>query len=415
VDGFPSMSASDKEYLDSHGVVTAIQDALAQAIKEKPANPLGRIAQLISPAPVPLENYLATIGNTPMVKLTKLLPENCKAQAVYCKMEMQNPGGSLKDRIAMNMMEKAEKDGKLKPGMTVVEATSGNTGIGLAMVCAAKGYKCLVLMPQAPPMLERYMICRQFGAEVILTAAGKGFKGLFETYYKILESDPNKYWGAKQLDNLDNPETHYQTTGPEVWAQTAGEIDYFVHGIGTGGCISGTSKFLKEKKPAVRIVGIEPSNARCHVGAPAAPHTILGTGAGFATNFVGLEPDPTQKFPPMSIALKEPGPTDVVDEWAHASSEESVEWAQKACHTEGMMVGPSAGMALKVACEIACREEAKGKTIVAVIASHGIRYTAHPLWKAVKEEATAALPVPPDMSKDIPSVQWSSADYKKGD
>lgn len=184
--------SADREYLESQGVEKALADAVAQVVREKPANALGRIAQLIAPAPSPTDDYLSTIGNTPMVKLSKLLPPECKAAAVYVKLEMQNPGGSIKDRIARGMIENAEKSGTLKPGMTVLEVTSGNTGIGLAMVAAAKGYNCTIIMPQVPPMHERYVICRQFGAQVVLTAAGKGIKGCLAVYEEMLASDPQK-------------------------------------------------------------------------------------------------------------------------------------------------------------------------------------------------------------------------------
>ena len=200
-------------------------------------------------------------------------------------------------------------------------------------------------------------------------------------------------------------------TGPEVWTQSAGAVDVFIHGIGTGGCISGTGRYLKEKAAeagkAVSIVGIEPSNARVHVGAPPAPHTIVGIGAGLATHFLGL---PTDEHGD-AIPLSEPGAIEAVDEWAHASSEEAIEYAQRACRTEGLMVGPSAGAALKVACELACRPEASGKTIVAMLASHAIRYTSHPLWAPLKAEVAQALP--PDFSKekDVATVQWRSAEY----
>jgi cysteine synthase A len=199
---------------------------------------LARISKLLSPSARATDDYLSTIGSTPMVKLSKLLPPDCKAKAVYVKMEMQNPGGSIKDRIAKSIIETAEAEGKLKPGMTVVEATSGNTGIGLAMVCAAKGYKCVIIMPQMPAMAERYMIARQFGAEVILTAPGLGIKGCFKAYNDLIASDPSAHFGANQFQNLANPEVHYKTTGPEVYAQTGGDVDIFIHGIGTGGTVS---------------------------------------------------------------------------------------------------------------------------------------------------------------------------------
>ena len=193
-----------------------------------------------------------------------------------------------------------------------------------------------------------------------------------------------------------------------MWAQSAGKVDVFIHGIGTGGTIAGTGKFLKEKKSDVKIVAIEPSNARVHVGAPPAPHTIVGIGAGIPTHFLSM---PTNEAGDP-VALPEEKPIEgVVDEWAHASSDEAIEFASKACKMEGMMVGPSAGAALKVACDVACRPESEGKTVVVVCASHGIRYVAHPLWGAVKKEAAAALPVPPNMDKSIETVQWKSSEY----
>jgi len=207
-------------------------------------------------------SYLDTVGKTPLVAINSVLPEEAKHATVLCKLEMQNPGGSIKDRIAMKMVEDAEKSGKLKPGMTVIEPTSGNTGIGVAMVCAAKGYKCIIVMPQVPPMLERVMICRMFGAEVRLTCPGKGFKGLLEHVHGQIAKEPDKYYFPNQFSNESNPDAHYDTTGKEIWEQTSGDVDIFIHGIGTGGCISGVGKYLKEKKESVKVIAIEPSNAR---------------------------------------------------------------------------------------------------------------------------------------------------------
>jgi cysteine synthase A len=397
-----------RKYLEEQGVQAAIADAVAQILRERPDNALARLSELLKPSATPpaaTDDYLSTIGDTPMIKLSKMLPAESKAKAVYVKMEMQTPGGSIKDRIAKNIIETAEKEGKLKPGMTVVEATSGNTGIGLAMVSAAKGYKCVVIMPQVPPMAERYMIGRQFGADIILTAAGLGIKGCLKAYDELIASDPSKYFGANQFQNPANPEVHYRTTGPEVFAQTGGAVDIFVHGIGTGGTISGAGKFLKEKKPSCQVVAIEPSNARVHVGMPPAPHTIVGIGAGIPTHFLSMPTDGAGKPVPLSEPTPIPG---VVDEWAHASQEEAIEFAKAACEKEGMMVGPSAGAALKVACDIATRPESAGKTVVVVCASHGIRYAAHPLWAAVKKEAEQALPKPPNMDKTIDCIQWDS-------
>lgn len=241
----------EREYLEAQNVEASIASAIAAVLKERPANALARIAELIAPAPIARDSLLETIGNTPMIKLGRMLPAGAKA-TVLVKMEMQNPGGSIKDRIAKHMIEEAERTGKLKPGMTVVEGTSGNTGIGVAMVCAAKGYKCIIVMPQVPPMLERYMVCRQFGADVHLTAAALGAKGLVQHYDALVASDPSTYFGTNQFWNEANPEAHVQTTGPEVWAQTNGSVDVFIHGVGTGGTIKGAGSYLKEKKPSVQ-------------------------------------------------------------------------------------------------------------------------------------------------------------------
>ena len=189
---------------------------------------------------------------------------------------------------------------------------------------------------------------------------------------------------------------HFQTTGPEVWEATAGRVDYFIHGVGTGGCIKGAGAFLKEKKPLVKVIAVEPEEARVHVGAPAAAHSIVGIGAGFVTHFFGMN----------GVALDGAQPIEgVIDEWACASGAEAVAFAKKAAAMEGIMCGPTAGAALKVACEVASRPEARGKTIVVVLASHGIRYSTHPLWAAVKEEASASLPAPPNTDPNIPLVQ----------
>ena len=405
-DTYGTAIAMDGVQLDT-GVKATIEEAIAAVAKEKPTDALLFIANRClaksgkQGLPPPTADYMSTIGNTPMIKLGKCLPEGCKAKAVYVKLEMQNPGGSIKDRIAKNMLDVAEASGKLKPGMTVVEGTSGNTGIGLAMACAAKGYKCIIMMPQVPPMFERYIIARQFGAEVLLTAPAKGFGGLLGAFKELCDSDPDKYFGVNQFYNENNPDAHYATTGPEIWEQTKGEIDIFVHGVGTGGTIAGTGKYLKEKKPSVKVVAIEPSNSRVHMGEkPNGPHSIVGIGAGVKTHFLGGES-------PDEVYVKPA----IVDEWAHCSSEDAVVYAAKACTEEGMMVGPSAGAALKVAFDLAVKDEAKGKTIVVMQPSHGIRYVNHPMWAAVKKEATAALPAPPNMATDVDNVLWKSSDY----
>lgn len=345
-------------------------------------------------------SYLDTVGHTPLVRLNRSLPEEVAAAGVrvLCKMEMQNPGGSVKDRIAKAMIEKAEADGQLKPGGTVVEYTSGNTGIGLAMVCAAKGYKCIIIMPQLPPFHERYTICRQFGADVHLTPPARGFPGLRAYAEELLAANPD-YFCTNQFTNDANPEIHYNTTGPEIWEQAGEKVDVFVGGVGTGGTIRGAGRFLKDKNPDLQVFAVEPTESRVHIGADHSPHSILGIGAGVPTHFLEtLEPG----------APLVQGPRGHVTEFLHASSADAIEWAKRLCTMEGMMIGPSSGAAVKAAMDVARRPESAGKTIVVLLASHGIRYCAHPLWADVQAEAAQALPTPPNMDKDGDLLLWKS-------
>jgi len=394
-----------REYLKEQGLEEAVTEAIAQVVKERAPDALSRVAELLSAksgkvAPPPLTDYLGTVGNTPLVTLSKCLPAECKAKRVLAKLEMQNPGGSLKDRIALNMIEEAEKKGLIKPGeTTLVDFTSGNTGIGEAMVAAAKGYKCIIVMPQVPPMFERYIICRHFGAEVQLLNPAAGGPAWVK-YTKELGAQPGNFY-IGQMDNEDNPAAHVEHTGPEIWAQTGGDVDVFVHGIGTGGCIAGVGKFLKEKNPECKVVALEPTEARVHVGQPFSKHGIVGWAPGFHSAFLEGASTPAAE---LSDA-----PRGVVDEWGHVSTPECVEWAKKVAATEGIMIGPSAGAAIKYACDIACKEESAGKTIVVVVPSHGIRYVAHPLWAGAKAEATKALPSPPCSDKEAPILLWDSA------
>lgn len=351
-------------------------------------------------------NILDTIGATPLVRVNRVLTPAAKANNVriLIKLEMQNPGGSIKDRIAKNMIETAEKDGSLQPGMTVVEYTSGNTGIGLAMICAAKGYKCIIIMPQMPSFEERYIVCRMFGADVHLTAPAKGMPGMKVYTEELIAKNAGSYFLANQFYNEANPRIHYETTGVEIWEQSGECVDYFVTGVGTGGTAMGVGKYLVEKNPNCKVVCVEPTESRVHLGASHSPHTILGIGAGIPTNFLtNLAPD--QPY--------EEGPRGHVSEFLSATSDESVEWATKLANTEGIMVGPSSGATFKVAMDLAARPEAKGKTIVVIAASHGIRYTAHPLWKTAKAEAVKALPKPPNTSKDCDTLLWDSSATSK--
>ncbi|KAK3236339.1 hypothetical protein CYMTET_53511 [Cymbomonas tetramitiformis] len=348
-----------------------------------------------------VESVLDVVGETPMVKLQRSTQPGV---TVLAKLEMQNPGGSVKDRIAKCMIEEAEKANKIHPEKTtIVEATSGNTGIGVAMAAASKGYKCIIIMPQLPPMQERYLICRKFGAHVHLTAAAKGMPGALDYLKQTLAANAD-YWCPTQFENPDNPKAHVENTGPEIWRQCKGKIDYFIAGVGTGGTVNGAGRFLKKKNPKMKIICVEPTESRVLVGEQHTKHTVLGIGAGFQPKFIEeLEP---------GAAFKE-GARGIVDEFLHASSEQSCEWATTLAKNEGLLVGPSSGAAAKVAAEIAARPEAKGKTIVFISPSSGIRYLNHPLlWADVKGEAAAALPAPPNMSPDAPLLGWDSSKAK---
>eukprot|EP00320_Phaeocystis_rex_P014112 CAMPEP_0119057750 /NCGR_PEP_ID=MMETSP1178-20130426/2152_1 /TAXON_ID=33656 /ORGANISM="unid sp, Strain CCMP2000" /LENGTH=404 /DNA_ID=CAMNT_0007038607 /DNA_START=46 /DNA_END=1260 /DNA_ORIENTATION=+ len=400
------MSASEvTAYLESSGLEKELAECVNQVVREKAPDALARLSELLAakvgkPVAPPCCNYLDTVGNTPLVKLGKCLPEGITAARVLAKLELCNPGGSLKDRIALQMIEEAEKAGKIKPGVTtLVDFTSGNTGIGEAMVAAAKGYKCIIVMPQVPPMFERYIICRQFGAEVrLLNPVAGGVAWV--NYTKELAAQPD-HWYIGQMENEDNPAAHIEHTGPEIWVQSGNKVDYFVHGIGTGGCIAGVGKYLKEKNPEVKVVALEPTEARVHTGAPMSKHGIVGWMPGFHSNFLEGVGKPAAELSDE--------PRGVVDEWGHVSTAECVEWAAKVTREEGMMVGPSAGAAIKYACEVASRPEAKGKTVVVVVPSHGIRYVQHPLWGKMKAEAATALPSTPCSDKEAPILLWDSA------
>jgi len=299
------------------------------------------------------------------------------------------------------MIEEAEKRGDIKPGeTTLVDISSGNTAIGETLIAAAKGYKIIIVMPAVPPMYERYLICRAFGAEVHLCNASHGPVAMM-AYAKELGAKAGHYY-INQFYTTDNPESHKKTTGPEIWRQTQGKVDYFIHGIGTGGCLSGTGEYLKEKNTALKVLAVEPTEARVHVGQPMGKHGIVGIGAGLHSPFLKGHDQPKEE---LSEAAR-----GVVDEWGHATTQECCEFARKAAQTEGMMIGPSSGAALKVAIDVAKRPESAGKTIVVVFPSHAIRYTKHPLWAPLVEEAGKALPVPPVMDKEKPILQWNSSD-----
>jgi cysteine synthase A len=288
------------------------------------------------------------IGRTPLVRINRL-SEGAGA-TVLAKLEFYNPANSVKDRIGVAMIEAAEASGELKPGGTVVEATSGNTGIALAMVGAAKGYKVVLAMPETAST-ERRMLLRAFGAELVLTPGSEGMRGAVNKAEELAQTDGAVL--ARQFENPANPEIHRRTTAEEVWNDTEGGVDIFVAGIGTGGTITGVGQVLKERKPGVTIVGVEPAESAILNGGKPGPHKIQGIGANFVPALLDR---------------------DVYDEIIDIDAETSVKWARRAAAEEGLLVGISSGAALAAADQLARRPENAGKTIVTVIPSFGERY-----------------------------------------
>jgi len=379
------------------------------ALLRRSARPVcsARIAQSRRGLAGYVDNVTELIGTTPMVRLHKVVDGVDPSTKVLVKLEMQNPGGSVKDRIALSMIEEAEKRGEISPDKTtIVEATSGNTGIGLAMVAAAKGYKCIIVMPQVPSMYERYILVRKFGCEVHLTSVlqtdfPKTIANLIGYSTDLVKNNEN-YWTPSQFDSDDNPLAHSTGTAPEIWEQTGGQVDAFIAGAGTGGTINGAGQYLKAKNPNCHVVLVEPTEARVLVGAEGGMHGVVGIGANLQLPLI-------EKLAPGQPWAE--GPRGCIDEFMHASTPESVMWANRVAAEEGLLVGPSSGAAIKVAIDVAKRPEMKGKTIVALQASSAIRYVSHPMWEAQKLEGAAALPVPPDLDTEFPIVRWKSEDW----
>ena len=291
------------------------------------------------------------VGNTPLVELVNIEKEKNLKARVLVKLEYFNPAGSVKDRIAKAMIEAAEKEGKLKEGSVIIEPTSGNTGIGLASVAASKGYRVILTMPETMSV-ERRNILKIYGAEVELTEGSKGMKGSIARAQELAESIENSFIPS-QFANPVNPKIHEETTGPEIWNDTDGEVDIFISGIGTGGTISGVGHFLKSKKPDVKVIAVEPQDSAVLSGAKPGPHKIQGIGAGFIPDTLDVN---------------------VYDEIAKVSNESAFEYAKYIAKREGLLVGISSGAALSVAVELALKEENKGKTIVALLPDSGDRY-----------------------------------------
>ena len=296
------------------------------------------------------------IGNTPLVELNRLT-EGLQARVV-AKLEFFNPGSSVKDRIAEAMIEAAEKSGKINKDSVIVEATSGNTGIGLAMVCAARGYHLIITMPESMSK-ERKMLLRAFGAELILTPAAEGMNGAIARAEALVAEHPDTHFMPRQFDNEANPQVHRETTAEEIWRDTDGQVDIFVAGVGTGGTVTGVGEVLKQHKSSVQVFAVEPVASAVLSGGQKGPHPIQGLGAGFVPKVLN---------------------TKVYDGVIQAPNEGSFETARAMAEKEGILVGISSGAAVWSALELAKKPENKGKLIVVLIPSYGERYLSTPLF-----------------------------------
>ena len=297
------------------------------------------------------------IGQTPLLELNKFSKSHGIETPIIAKVEFFNPGGSVKDRIALAMIEDAEKKGLLKPGATIIEPTSGNTGVGLALVAAVKGYKLVLTMPETMS-IERRNLVKAYGAEVKLTSGAAGMAGAIKAAEELRDATPGSII-LQQFENPANPQKHYDTTGVEVWEQTGGDIDIFVAGVGTGGTVSGIGKRLKEKNPNIKIVAVEPKSSAVLNGQPSGPHKIQGIGAGFIPKTYN---------------------GDVVDEIFDVDNDDAIRTGRQLARGEGLLVGISSGAAAFAAIEIAKRPENKGKKIVALLPDTGERYLSTVLY-----------------------------------
>ena len=297
------------------------------------------------------------IGKTPLLELTHIEKAHDLKAKIVAKLEYFNPAGSVKDRIAKAMIDDAEAKGLLKAGSVIIEPTSGNTGIGLASVAAARGYRIIIVMPETMSV-ERRQLMKAYGAELVLTEGAKGLKGAIAKADELAKEIPNSFV-AGQFVNPANPKAHYETTGPEIWADTDGKVDFFVAGVGTGGTITGTGKFLKEKNPAVKVVAVEPKTSAVLSTGIAGSHKIQGIGAGFVPDVLD---------------------TKIYDEIIPVDNDDAFAVGKEMGHREGVLVGISSGAALWAAIELAKRPENAGKTIVVLLPDTGDRYLSTPLF-----------------------------------
>ncbi len=298
-----------------------------------------------------IKSFDDLIGNTPLMELANMKNEYNLNANVFAKLEFFNPAGSVKDRVALSMINNAEQKGTLKKGGTVIEPTSGNTGIGLAAVCTARGYKAIIVMPDTMSV-ERIKLIKSFGAEIVLTDGKKGMKGAIEEAERLNKEIKGSII-AGQFDNPANPKAHYETTGPEIYDDLDGKVDVFVAGVGTGGTLSGVGIYLKQKNPAIKVIAVEPQSSPVLTKGESGVHKIQGIGAGFVPGNLD---------------------TTVYDEVIAVSDDDAFEYARKICKTEGLSVGISSGAALCAAIKIAKREENKGKNIVVLLPDTGSRY-----------------------------------------
>jgi cysteine synthase A len=305
-------------------------------------------------------NVTDLIGNTPLVRINRLT-QGCVAEVVG-KLEYQNPAHSVKDRIGLSMIEAAEKEGRIKPDTIVLEPTSGNTGIGIAMVCAARGYKCTFVMPDTMSK-ERRMLLRAYGAELVLTPGAERMPGAIKKAEEMAAADP-RYFIPQQFDNPANPEVHRRTTAEEIWRDTDGKADFLVSGIGTGGTITGVGEVIKARKPSFKCIAVEPDASPVLSGGQAGPHPIQGIGAGFIPKILN---------------------TKIYDEIVRVKNDDAMNFARRMAREEGLLVGISSGAAMWAALEVAKRAQNKGKLIVVIIPSFGERYLSTPLFAGLAD------------------------------